>query len=56
MKTITFDENSDVNEHIPGLPYTHKERAAELIKAEKDHDSGKSMSHEDFVKEMNTWF
>lgn len=45
-----------IDEYIPGLAYTHEERISELIQAEEDHDPENSLLHEDFVKEMNSWF
>jgi hypothetical protein len=42
-------------EKIPGLPYTEEEQQACMLRAVDDYKNGRTISHEDLVKEMKSW-
>jgi hypothetical protein len=42
-------------EIIPGLPRTDEEKLASIERGMKDYRQGKSITHEEFLKEQKTW-
>lgn len=56
MKLLKKNSNSaDEFQRIPGLPYTHEERMAELRRAEEQFRRGEYITSEELDKEMEKW-
>jgi predicted transcriptional regulator len=57
-EVLFFLENSSINDEpeiIPGLPRTYEERIAAVDRGMAEHRRGEGMTHEEFLKEIETW-
>ncbi len=45
----------DEIDHIPGLPCTKEQRMADILKAEEDYATGRTINSDELKKRMATW-
>jgi hypothetical protein len=43
-------------EKIPGLPYTEEEQQACMLRAIDDYKNGRTITHEQLLNDMKSWF
>ena len=53
VKRVSVQENDF--ECIQGLPYTHKERMIDILRAEEDYTAGRTCTSDELKKKITTW-